>query len=306
MYNIILLIAPFFGVILVGYLFAKLRIAHIDWTDTLNIYVVRIGFPSVIFYSLAKAPIQFSEHYRLFFINSVYIILCFLLALIIGRLFRLSPSMKRTMFICLPYGNVAYLGLPVLTEVFGQQIIPLASLIISIYLIWTFSVGIFYLEKSANSSVNYKTLALGLIKNPLLIGVFCGILASFFKLSPDGVFLKIFDIIGKSTTPVIMLSLGIFISQVKFGKWQDWINISAYTFLKIMVLPALFVLLLHVLKMDIHVNLPSVVEAAMPFALTPYALAGMYGLERDFIAKSILLSTTLSILSLPFWLVVLR
>jgi predicted permease len=201
---------------------------------------------------------------------------------------------------------VAYLGLPVLTEIFGQQIVPQASLIISLYLIWTFSIGIFYLERTAKSDVDYKTLVSGLLKNPLLIGVFLGIIASFFKFPADGIFLKIFDIIGKSTTPVIMLSLGIFISQVTFGKWKEWINITIFSITKTMVLPALFILMLSISKMDFQTNLPSVLEAAMPFALTPYALAGVYDLDKNFITKAIVLSTIISVVTLPFWSVILK
>jgi len=306
MYPVFLLIAPFFGVILMGYLFAKLKIAGLEWTNTLNSYVVRIGFPSVIFYSLAKSPIKFAEHYQLLLINSLYLIICFLLALAISHAFHLSKQLRRTLFICLPYGNVAYLGLPILTEVFGEQIVPQASLLISIYLIWTFSVGIFYLEKTAKPTIDYKSLFGGLFKNPLLIGVMLGIAASFFKLSADGVFLKIFDIIGKSTTPVIMISLGIFISQVKFGHWRDWITILFFSITKIMVLPAVFILLLFILKVNGNANLPSVLEAAMPFALTPYALAGVYDLDKNFITKTIVMSTILSVISLPFWSVIFK
>lgn len=306
MYQIILLIAPFFGVIIAGYLFAKLRIAQEGWIDTLNSYVVRIGFPSVIFYSLAKSPIHFSEYYPLIITNSFHLVFCFSLAILIARVFKLSDQMKRTLFISLPYGNVAYLGLPVLSEVFGQQIIPHASLIISTYLIWTFTVGIFYLEKTAKAQVDYKNLAFGLLKNPLLIGVFLGILGSFLHINPDSVFLKVFDIIGKSTTPVIMLSLGIFISQVKFGKWDEWVSITAFTTVKILILPAIFMLWITVFHLNRSDFSPSLLEAAMPFALTPYALAGVYDLDRNFITKAIMLSTTLSIIVLPFWLMMLR
>lgn len=306
MYAIFLLIAPFFGVILAGYLFTRLKIASPAWTETLNSYVVRIGYPSVIFYALAKSPIQFSEHSQLLLLNSVYLIVCFVFAWTISRVFGLSKQLRRTLFICLPYGNVAYLGLPVLTEVFGQQIIPQVSLIISVYLILTFSLGIFYLEKTAKPEVDYRILVSGLVKNPLLIGVFLGIIASFFGLRTDSIFLKVVDIIGKSTTAVIMLSLGIFISQVKFGKWKEWINVSVFTLTKILVLPALFIWMLRISGISIQSNLPSILEAAMPFALTPYALAEVYNLDKNFITKAIVLSTILSIITLPFWSISLK
>ncbi len=40
----------------------------------------------------------------------------------------------------------------------------------------------------------------------------------------------------------------------------------------------------------------------MPLAITPFALADKYNLDKDFIARSIILSTILSAISLPFWI----
>ena len=46
----------------------------------------------------------------------------------------------------------------------------------------------------------------------------------------------------------------------------------------------------------------SIVQAAMPVAITPFALAGPLELDREFIARSIVLSTVLSAVTLPLWI----
>jgi predicted permease len=40
----------------------------------------------------------------------------------------------------------------------------------------------------------------------------------------------------------------------------------------------------------------------MPLAITPFALARQYDLDQEFIARSIVMSTVLSLISLPFWI----
>jgi predicted permease len=43
----------------------------------------------------------------------------------------------------------------------------------------------------------------------------------------------------------------------------------------------------------------SVVEAGMPLGVTPFALASMYPLEKDVLGSAVVLSTLLSVASLP-------
>jgi predicted permease len=44
----------------------------------------------------------------------------------------------------------------------------------------------------------------------------------------------------------------------------------------------------------------------MPLGLTPYALSQQYNLDTPFTARLVVLATLLSIIILPFWIVVLN
>jgi predicted permease len=306
MYNIFLLIAPFFGIILAGYVFSKLNIAKFDWIEALNSFVLKIGLPAIIFTSLAKAKIDFAEQSSLIIANSAFILFCFALAIIATKVFRLNKTMERTLFICLPFGNIAYLGLPVLLEVYGQNIITHGSIILSMYLIWIFTLGVYYLERSGKESVELGKILTNFLKNSLLIGVIMGIAASFIKIQVNSVFMKTFDMLARSATPVILFSIGIFIAQIRIGRWRDWIGVSFYSVVKLLVLPGLLFLIFHLTNLKSPGFSATIVEAAMPLALTPYALAQEYDMDREFITKSIMLSTIISIISISVWLLVLK
>jgi predicted permease len=306
MYKIFLLIAPFFGIILVGYIFSRLKIAKYEWIDGLNNFVLKIGFPSIIFTSLAKARIDFAEQSILIIINSVFIVFCFILAIVASKVFKLNKSMKRTLFICLPFGNIAYLGLPVLLEVYGQNIITYGSIVLSMYLIWIFTLGVYYLEYSNSGQAKTGKILINLSKNPLLIAVVLGVIASFITIPVGSVFMKTFDMIARATTPVIMFSIGIFISQISLGRAKEWIGISFFTFTKLIVLPGILFIIFHFANFHSSGYTATIVESAMPLALTPYALAKEYNLDREFITKSILMSTIISIITLSAWMVTIR
>lgn len=141
MTQILTVIAPLFIVIFATALLQKFKNTGDDWSKVLNDFALKIGFPVLIFSTLSKTPFSFSDQAELITANSLFILSSLLAAIIIGKILRIKEQMYRTLFICFIFGNVAYLGIPILAEISGQQILPTASLIASIYLFWLFTSG---------------------------------------------------------------------------------------------------------------------------------------------------------------------
>ena len=111
--------------------------------------------------------------------------------------------------------------------------------------------------------------------------------------------------ISASVTPVVLLVIGIFIGGSQLGKISEWAFVFLFSVITLLVLPAIFYFILKILGYTPYNFSISVIELAMPSAITPFALADEYHLNKKFIAHSIILSTILSILTLPFWMSVL-
>jgi predicted permease len=58
--------------------------------------------------------------------------------------------------------------------------------------------------------------------------------------------------------------------------------------------------------MDLMQLKATILESAMPLGLTPYALAVQYKLETSLVARIVVLSTLLSMVVIPLWMVVLE
>lgn len=303
MYQVFITIAPLFCVILAGFLAARIKLAEGDWTKTLNLYALRIGFPTLIFTALAKSKFNFADQFELIAVNSAYILFAFGFALVIARIFKLSAKMRNTLFIIFPFGNIAYLGMPLLTEVYGNSIITQVSLMVALYLFWMFTFGIFYLERTRNPNAGLTDVLKNLLKNPLLIAVIAGAIFSAIPLKPDNLLYKTMDILARSATPVVLFSIGIFISQIKAGSLKEWKGVSLYLLVKLAALPAILYIALWLLNLTNGEFKLSVIEASMPLALTPYALSQEYEMDGEFITRSIMLTTIISVVTIPFWIV---
>jgi len=308
MTQILTVIAPLFLIIFASALLQKFKNIGDNWSTVLNEFALKIGLPVLIFSALSKTPFSFSTEAGLIIFNSLFIVVSLLLAFVIGKILRLEKQTFKTLFICFVFGNVAYLGIPILTQISGDEILPTATLIVAIYLFWIFTIGIGYLDYSIEK--NKKDVAKNIIKNlftnPLLLAVILGILVGSFKITLPAILLKSLDMITASVTPTVLIVIGLFIGKSKFGKLPEWLPILLFSILKLAILPAIFYFSVKFLEAPLPQFPSSIIQAAMPLAITPFALADKYNLNKNFIARSIVLSTILSVVSLPFWISILQ
>ncbi|MDX9971088.1 MAG: AEC family transporter [Candidatus Gracilibacteria bacterium] len=307
MIEILTIISPLFLIILATAIGQKYFRIGDDWSKVFNEFALKIGLPVLIFASLSRTSFSFKDQASLIISNSFLVITSLIFAYFLGKLLKFNKVFFRTFFICLAFSNVAYLGIPVLSSIKGAEILPQVSLIIGVYLFWIFTIGIAFLDnsiKEKNEKIA-KTTVLKLIKNPLLLSCFFGIIIGYFQIQLPQIVFKSLDMISASVTPTVLIVIGLFIGKSKLGKLKDWIPIAIFSLLVLILVPGVFYLVLRTLQLNPKDFGVSIIEAAMPLAITPFALTDKYKLDKNFIAKSIVLSTILSVLTLPFWVSIL-
>lgn len=307
MFQIFIVIAPLFLIIFATAFLQRIKNIGDNWSLVLNNFALKIGLPVLIFSALSKTDFSFLEQADLIIANSIFLIGSFLLAFVIGKIFRFEEKMLRTFFICFGFSNIAYLGIPILIQVSGESILPVGSLIVAIYLFWMFTIGIGFLDftQQQRKRVVFKNIFLNLIKNPLLISVILGIIVASLKITLPDVLIKSLDMITASVTPTVLVVIGLFIGKSKIGKLKEWIPVLIFSLITLFALPAMFYFGVKLFGFNPNHFSASIIEAAMPLAITPFALADEFNLHREFIARSVVLSTILAVISLPFWISIL-
>ncbi len=304
MLHIITITAPFFLIIFTSALLQKFKNIGDEWEKVLNEFALKIGLPILIFTALAKTPFSFKTESFLIMINSLFLILSFLFIFAVGKILHLKKQIFLTLFTCFIFGNIAYLGIPILMAILGEAILPKASLITAIYLFWFFTIGIGYLDHSLNKNKTNIIISTfkNFLKNPLLLAVIFGIFFGSLKITIPTIVLKSLEMIASSVTPVVLVVIGLFIGTSKFGKLSDWIPALLFSLFTLIIFPAVFYFGIKFFDLIPSQFTSSIIEAAMPLAITPFALADKYNLHKAFIARTIVLSTILSVFSLPFWI----
>lgn len=276
-----------------------------QWLDVLNNYALWIGFPALIFVALSHMEWDFQLYGNLIFWNSARLVFAIFLVFPIAAILKLENRTRRTLFLAVSFGNVAYLGIPVLTNTFGDQILPEATLIAAVYLFWLFTLGIFMVEYFSEEKVSVRSLILRLVQNPLLIAVVLGLIIATNQIQIPKIVMSGLDLIAASVTGVVLFSLGLFVGSQPFGKLNDWLMVLVFSLFILFILPYLFYLISGNF-MDHSVSKIWILDSAMPLGLTPYVLSLKYKLNTEFASRVVVLSTLLSLLSLPLWLVFLQ
>lgn len=298
-------IVPLFLVIFAGMLVSRNKSVDNKWLEVMNNYALWIGFPALILVALSRLQWDFQLYGNLIFWNSARLVFSILIVLPISAVLKLENKMRRTLFLAVSFGNVAYLGIPVLRSAFGDQILPEATMISSVYLFWLFTLGIFMVEYFGDEKIKVSRLVLSLLLNPMLIAVFIGITIALTHFQVPKIIMSGLDLMASSVTGVVLFSLGLFVGRHPPGKLVEWVPVLAFSLVILFVVPFIF--------FQISRNfIPSatsrswILEAAMPLGLTPYALCLKYDLHTQFASRVVVASTLLALFSLPVWLVILK
>jgi len=277
----------------------KKTIANDVWTEVLNKLAIYLLFPALIFSGMVKVDLESIDDFSFIYAN--FIILVLIIATLYGvtKSLGFTKRMTNTYVISVFFGNVGYLGFPILSSLLPTYE-GIVSMHIALYTLILFTFGIGILEFSVHQKIEAKILK-DTLKNPLLVAVLVSIVILMFDIKLPFVVTKTIDLLAGGATPIILISLGIFLAR-ELPKNIDYRHVAGLISLKLVAMPLLF-FLYFILSGKANIVAISVLEAGMPMAITPFILAELYPMEREVIALSIVISCLLSVITLPIIMV---
>jgi len=176
---------------------------------------------------------------------------------------------------------------------------PETTIIISIYVLVLFSLGILLLEVRRHQREPLLQIAYGILRNPFIVAIVLGVLVFALGWKVPVAVHAALDMIAQSASPVVLVSLGVFLAR-KIPLRSIWKPALAVSAVRLFIVPALFYVVAWRLN-SIELYEVTVLEAAMPLAVTPFALSSMYPLDRSLTVTVIFISSIASLVTLPLW-----
>lgn len=210
------------------------------------------------------------------------------------------------MLLAAGFGNVTYLGLPILTQTFGpwaQSIAIPYDLFASTPLLFT--IGILIARHYGGPGSKPLHPCIEVLRVPAIWAAVFGIMASTFGIPMPAWLDETLGVLGAAVIPLMLLSIGMAM------RWQSgWV--TRIPLLLPMITIQLIFMPLVVWGACIGVGMPenylapAVLEGAMPCMVLGLVVCDRFKLDSSLYAEAVTVTTGLSLISLPVWLNVIR
>lgn len=294
---VIMQIISLFILIAVGYFLRRSK--HLDKKETgaISKLLLDVILPAMLISSLqiditAKMLGNFTDLF-LYWI-AFYLTLIFL-ASIISKLFPISEDKKTVIKFFLIFGNVGYMGLPVIDVIFPENGIFFGSIGVVVFniFLWTYGANLF-LRSNKEKKINIRD-----IFNNGVIAIIIGLFLMLMEIELPTAIMTAIDMLAQATFPLSMLVIGSGLAQIKIsGIFKDF-NIITYSTLKLLIIPAAALMILNYFNIADPIKSILVLQIAMPAAANGVIFAERYDGNYVFAAESLFLSTLMAAISIP-------
>ncbi|AOA57106.1 AEC family transporter [Acinetobacter larvae] len=307
-----LIVMPIFLVILVGYVYGRLKPDSGEADKLINDYVLYIALPALLFIAVARADIADLKQWGFVMSTLIGIVASYVIATMFAKSMKIGLPQSSIFSMGACYGTTGYMGVPILISIYGEQATLPAALatilhnipaIMAVIISW----GVFSNRTTKNQISLFRsviTAALTTVKNPLTISVLAGLAFVLFDIRVP-IFIESFaSFLGNAAGPTALFALGLGLSRLNVRKH---LNVTAGRIvipmiaLKLFAQPAItFAVATYVFGMSQGVWLAvAVVMAAQPIGAGVYVFAKKYNYLQDIISLSIIVSLPLALVTIP-------
>lgn len=294
-----------FVIVVVGYVAGKLGYMGGTFDKRLSKLVIDITCPALILASAMGGELPDRRYILPLLLVSVltYVVLT-ALAVVLARLLTREQQNRGVLAFAMIFGNVGFMGYPVVASIFGQQAVFYAAVLNVVNTFAVFTVGTMLVtggetapRKKLNRKVLYGTPMLSAYAAMLIVAL--GITGIPAYISQP------LTMLGNITVPAALLIIGSSMSHLPLRALLGTPVVHLTSLLRLVVLPVAIHFLCLMLGFDPFVVAINTVVIAMPVATYGTILCLRYGRDTSLMAEVTFVTTILSMLTIPLLVMVL-
>jgi len=213
-----------------------------------------------------------------------------------------NEDYKRSIYkYALTFGNYGFVGNFIVLGVWGDKIFFKYSMFTFFVSLFCYTWGLFILiPKDKASGALWKNLKKGLFTPPI-IAILIGMSAGLLNLSRyvPGFLVTTLQNAGSCMGPVAMLLAGFVIGGYNFGEFFSDKKVYAATFLRLIAIPAFFVIILKALGVGEEIITLALICFATPIGLNTIVFPAAYGGDTKTGASMAMISHVMSVITIP-------
>ena len=299
---------PIFLVMVLGWGLKQGGMLNDNFVTAANKFNFQVTLPALLFRDISSVDIRavFDLQYVLF--CALASSACFWAVWGGAKLFLKDGSMRGAFVQASFRSSAAVIGLAFIQNIYGQSAMGPLMIVgaVPLYNIYSVVVLTFEGEQSRNADKKEKIREAGIniLKNPIVISIFLGLLASFWGIQFPVLVDKTINNISQMATPLALITLGAgFEGQKALAKMKPTLAASA---IKLVVQPLAFLPLAMALGFDGEKLIGILIMLASPTTPSCYIMAKNMGNDGTLTASIVVATTLLASFTLTGWIFLLK
>jgi len=308
MLDVVNLAAPFFGLIFLGLFCGKLKQIPDTGLAWMNFFLIYVSLPCLFYRVLAQTPLEQLNNPPFIVATMLATATMFMIAFLIGWLFRRHMGEATIAGLSGAYGNIGYMGPGLALATLGPAANVPVALIFCFDTLLLFGLVPFLMTLADPRHESIAATALEVVKrivlHPFIIATVLGVASAAIHFEPPVALDRLMQFLQNAAAPCALFVLGVTVALRPIQKmpWEVPFTITV----KLILHPVTVLVLLSWLgPFDTTWVYTAVLMAALPPALNVFIMARQYDTWVAQASGSVLFGTFVSVVTLTttMWLV---
>ena len=277
------IVAPVFALAAIGFVWVKLGLEY--RTEFVTRLAMTLGIPALVFVALMETEIEPSALSRI----ALAAMLSYgALTVVMGLLIWLLRVDARTWQAPMVMSNTGNIGLPLALFAFGDEGLAFAVAVFAVSTIYAFTFGLWLVTRTSNP--------LDLIKEPMVGATLLGTLFLWQGWETPTAVTNTLRLVGQLGIPLMLITLGVAMARISPSNIG---RAGAFAALKFAICAAVAAGIGVAFELsDVAFGI-LMIQFAGPAAVTSYLIAVKYRADAEPVAGLVVISTALSVITLP-------
>lgn len=297
---------PVFLVIVLGYVLMQTKMLNENFVTVANKFNFQVTLPFLVFKDISSANVRENFDLKFVLFCAGATTLCFFTIWGVTKLFVKDTSIHGAFVQASFRSSAAVMGIAFIQNIYGNSGMAPMMIIGSVPLYNIFSVIVLTME--ANEEVQgydrIKKAMLGILTNPIIIGILLGLLVSISGITFPTVVNKTVQSVASMASPLALITIGAgFEGKKALGKIKPTIWVAA---IKLVFQTMVFLPIACMMGFRTEKLIAILIMMAAPTTPSCYIMAKNMKNDGVLTASSVVVTTLCSSVTLTLWIYILR
>ena len=305
MLQVLGLVVPLFGLVVLGYISGRLKKIPVEGLDWLNFFIVYVALPALLFSLLSRTPIAEFGNVAYLASTTAVTFIVFWVCVIVGRVRSGDIRVAAVQGFAGAYGNIGYMGPPLAIAAFGPEAGVPVALVFCIDNSMHFTHAPLLMALGGKREESVPRLIGGILwkigTHPFILATIVAITAAVFSWQPPAPVNDLLERLAAAAAPCALFAMGVTAALRPLKRVP--VELVWLIPVKLLIHPlAMYLVVSRVPDLPAVWLHTAVLMAALPAATNVFVIAQSYDVWKERASSAVVISTLLSIVTVTGFL----